>query len=47
MLLHKNHLVPHQKVASVAAIDFNQLHKSGIRYIVFDKDNTLTAPYKR
>lgn len=34
-------------MASVCSIDYQHLHEQGIRYIVFDKDNTLTAPYSK
>lgn len=40
--------VPHLRVPSVAHINYHNLyHKAGIRYLVFDKDNTLTLPYER
>ena len=39
--------LPHLRAHSVAQIDFKKLHGQGVRYIVFDKDNTLTAPYER
>ena len=40
--------VPHLAVQSVAQVDYLKLQKlAGIKYIVFDKDNTLTVPYER
>ena len=30
-----------------AHINYRKLHELGIRHIIFDKDNTLTAPYAR
>ncbi|RKO85653.1 mitochondrial PGP phosphatase-domain-containing protein [Blyttiomyces helicus] len=38
--------VPHIIVQDVRCIDFAALKAAGISAIVFDKDNTLTAPYK-
>ena len=35
---------PHIKAASILDIDFRRLHSSGIRFVIFDKDNTL-APH--
>ena len=35
------------KAHSVAQINFTKLHGLGVRYIIFDKDNTLTEPYAR
>ncbi|KAJ3238973.1 hypothetical protein HDU81_006788 [Chytriomyces hyalinus] len=38
-------LVPHVRVSGVDAIDFARLRRSGATAVVFDKDNTITAPY--
>ena len=38
-------LVPHVAVRNVAALDFDALRAAGVSSIIFDKDNTLTAPY--
>ncbi|KAJ2698461.1 hypothetical protein H4R19_005595, partial [Coemansia spiralis] len=38
-------LEPRLTVADIRAIPFEQLRRAGIRHIVFDKDNCLTAPY--
>lgn len=38
-------LIPQISTKTVNTLDFNQLHKNGIKYLIFDKDNTLTAPY--
>lgn len=39
-------LVPHVAVKNVSKLDYTALKQQcGIRAIVFDKDNTLTAPY--
>ncbi|KAJ2783439.1 hypothetical protein H4R18_001704 [Coemansia javaensis] len=38
-------LAPDLAVADVRAIPFERLRRAGIRHIVFDKDNCLTAPY--
>ena len=38
---------PHFWVRTIAEIDFTALRENGIKYIVFDKDNTLTLPYEK
>eukprot|EP00761_Pharyngomonas_kirbyi_P014647 gb/GECH01014677.1/.p1 GENE.gb/GECH01014677.1/~~gb/GECH01014677.1/.p1 ORF type:complete len:224 (+),score=57.54 gb/GECH01014677.1/:1-672(+) len=38
--------VAHINVKNVNSIDFDQLYSAGFRGVVFDKDNTLTEPYK-
>lgn len=39
-------LVPHVSVATVSALDFARLKEAaGVEAVLFDKDNTLTAPY--
>lgn len=39
-------LVPHATVSTVSELDYNVLkERCGIRAIMFDKDNTITAPY--
>ena len=38
-------LVPHVAVSNVDALDFDALRAAGVASIIFDKDNTLTAPY--
>ena len=37
--------VPHIEVADIRHIDFRQLRAAGCKAVIFDKDNTLTAPY--
>ena len=40
-------LVPHISVGTLSELNFTAMkHESGIRAVVFDKDNTLTAPYE-
>jgi hypothetical protein len=40
-------MVPHVTVHTVSDLDYAAMkHHSGIRAVVFDKDNTLTAPYE-
>jgi len=39
--------VPSQRVPTVAQISYDKLSEAGCKYIVFDKDNTITAPYKQ
>ncbi|KAJ3174675.1 hypothetical protein HK101_010860 [Irineochytrium annulatum] len=38
--------VPHLIARDIRDIDFHGLRLQGIRRVVFDKDNTLTAPYR-
>ncbi|KAJ2671196.1 hypothetical protein GGH99_006189 [Coemansia sp. RSA 1285] len=38
-------LMPHVVVADIRSIPYEDLRARGIRYLVFDKDNCLTAPY--
>ncbi|KAJ3178532.1 hypothetical protein HDU85_005139 [Gaertneriomyces sp. JEL0708] len=45
VLLNPSLLIPHVTVPSVNYINFPALRASGIKAVVFDKDNTLTAPY--
>ncbi len=38
--------IPAERAPNVAAIDYERLfHTLGCRFVVFDKDNTLTLPY--
>ena len=38
-------LVPHISVPHIGCLDFRELRARGIRGVILDKDNTLTAPY--
>jgi phosphatidylglycerophosphatase GEP4 len=38
---------PHLSIDTIDDLDFSALKQNGIEYIVFDKDNTLTVPYKK
>ncbi|TPX63682.1 phosphatidylglycerophosphatase [Spizellomyces sp. 'palustris'] len=38
-------LIPHLSVPDIRYINFKALQAAGIRAVVFDKDNTITAPY--
>lgn len=38
--------IPHFQVETIAEIDPQKLWDQGIRGVAFDKDNTITAPYK-
>ncbi|KAJ1833951.1 hypothetical protein LPJ63_002361 [Coemansia sp. RSA 2711] len=38
-------LLPRMAVPDIRSINFAALRRSGIDYVVFDKDNCLTAPY--
>lgn len=37
--------LPHVFVPDVRYIDWDELHRRGFKGVVFDKDNTITAPY--
>jgi len=39
-------VLPHIQAGTVDDLCFDSLKKAGIRAVVFDKDNTLTAPYE-
>ncbi|XP_057817220.1 phosphatidylglycerophosphate phosphatase 1, chloroplastic/mitochondrial isoform X2 [Cryptomeria japonica] len=46
VILKEQHLaLPHLNVQDIRWIDWKELKKQGFQGIVFDKDNTLTAPY--
>ncbi|KAJ2160067.1 hypothetical protein GGF46_002525 [Coemansia sp. RSA 552] len=45
LLLRPSLLVPQLAVSDIRSIPFDSLQRSGIRFLVFDKDNCLTAPY--
>lgn len=38
-------LLPHVSVPDIRYIDWAELQRRGFKGVVFDKDNTLTAPY--
>ena len=38
--------LPHLILDDIRKVDFKLLKDSGFKAVVFDKDNTLTAPYK-
>lgn len=37
--------LPHVSVQDIRWLDWAELRRAGFRGVVFDKDNTLTAPY--
>lgn len=45
LLCKRQWLVPHFSVADMRCIDPEKLREYGFKGVVFDKDNTLTAPY--
>eukprot|EP00026_Physarum_polycephalum_P015134 Phypoly_transcript_15756.p1 GENE.Phypoly_transcript_15756~~Phypoly_transcript_15756.p1 ORF type:complete len:217 (+),score=26.30 Phypoly_transcript_15756:80-730(+) len=45
VLRNKSLVIPHFSTRDISYISFTNLKKAGIKGIVFDKDNTLTAPY--
>ena len=38
-------MLPHVTVSDISALDFHHLRDAGFVGVVFDKDNTITAPY--
>jgi len=42
---NRHNFIPHVRAKDISEIDFVKLHSYGVRFIVFDKDNTLTNPY--
>ena len=44
-LVNIRECIPHYKVKDIAKINPEKLYELGIKGLVFDKDNTLTAPY--
>lgn len=46
LLLNRRNFTPHLRAKSVSHIDYAKLAGCGIKYLVFDKDNTLTEPYQ-
>lgn len=46
VLARDRHLaLPHVSVPDISYIDWDDLRSKGFRAVVFDKDNTITAPY--
>jgi len=46
VLRHPTILVPHVSVSNVSELNYRAMKEgAGVRAIIFDKDNTLTAPY--
>ncbi len=46
VLRHPTVLVPHVSVANVSELNYKAMkERAGVKAVVFDKDNTLTAPY--
>ena len=45
LLWNRRNFTPHIRARSVAHINYAKLASCGIKYLVFDKDNTLTEPY--
>jgi len=45
LLWKRNYFLPHYRVPDIRAINFELLKRTGIKAIIFDKDNTITAPY--
>ena len=46
-LLRPKLFKPHYRVKTITDINFLAMKQNGIKYIVFDKDNTLTIPYAK
>ena len=48
LLRNRGAFVPHLRCRSIAQVNFEVLRQNrGVKYLVFDKDNTLTLPYER
>lgn len=45
VIIRPSLLLPHVKVPNISHISFRGLRECGVKGIIFDKDNTLTAPY--
>ncbi len=43
--VRKSLAIPHFSVKDISKIDSEKLKSYGFKGLVFDKDNTLTAPY--
>ena len=47
LLKNRRNFIPHVKTQSVENVDWKRLQEQGIKYLIFDKDNTLTRPYEQ
>eukprot|EP00347_Sterkiella_histriomuscorum_P016479 403353021 len=47
LLFNREYFIPHLAVKNINNINFKLLHQNGIKYVVFDKDNTLTNAYEK
>ena len=45
LLRRPRFLLPHIYTENISKVNFRNLKESGIKGVIFDKDNTLTAPY--
>lgn len=45
VLVRPSLVVPHVQVTDISSLDWGSLHASGIRALLFDKDNCLTKPH--
>ena len=45
VLFHRKLAVPHLSINNISDIDPTAFNEMGFKGIIFDKDNTLTAPY--
>lgn len=45
VLVRPSLVVPHVQVPDISHLDWSALHANGVRFVVFDKDNCLTAPH--
>ncbi|KAM9992274.1 hypothetical protein ACTFIY_009731 [Dictyostelium cf. discoideum] len=46
VFLNRSLIIPHLEVKDIRNINFQSLHDRGFKGVLFDKDNTLTEPYK-
>jgi phosphatidylglycerophosphatase GEP4 len=45
-LLTPSLFLPHMVIPNISHLNIQQLQQKGIKFLVFDKDNTLTRPYE-
>ncbi|KAN0063084.1 hypothetical protein ACQY0O_004247 [Thecaphora frezii] len=45
VLLRPSLVIPHIQTPDIRHLDWSALHASGVRFLVFDKDNCLTIPH--
>eukprot|EP01132_Coremiostelium_polycephalum_P004082 gene4082-5110_t len=46
VIRNRSLIIPHIEVKDIRNIDFKKLYDQGFKAVLFDKDNTITEPYK-